>query len=142
MGKAAMNKYLDEQASTDPASTDKALKEEGPYPSMVMHEELLKKKPDLETSDLEILEQASSKEQPNQARITDGDSSIEKNALDKRLLSVLICPSCRSPLRLRPHLQELHCKAEGVAFPIRSGVPIMMIEAIRKLSVDEKLKRE
>jgi uncharacterized protein YbaR (Trm112 family) len=59
--------------------------------------------------------------------------------MDKKLLSVLVCPSCRSPLRWRSEQHELHCKAEGIAFQLRQGVPVMCVDATRKLSVEEKL---
>ncbi len=59
--------------------------------------------------------------------------------MDKKLLSILICPSCRSSLKWQPENQELHCKAEGIAFPIKNGLPVMMLENARKLTVDEKL---
>ena len=52
---------------------------------------------------------------------------------DERLLAILVCPVTRTPLRYDKTAQELVSEAAGLAFPIRDGVPIMLIEEARQL---------
>lgn len=59
-------------------------------------------------------------------------------ALDRKLLDVLVCPICKSSLVYRKDAQELVCKADRVAFPIRDGIPVMLEEEARQLSPDEQ----
>ncbi|MDQ4087066.1 MAG: Trm112 family protein [Pseudomonadota bacterium] len=53
--------------------------------------------------------------------------------LDRRLLEILVCPITRTRLSYDEAAQELVSKAAGVAYPIRDGVPVMLIEEARKL---------
>lgn len=53
---------------------------------------------------------------------------------DKRLLEALICPATGGPLEYDAAAQELISKKAGLAFPIRAGVPIMLIDEARELS--------
>lgn len=46
--------------------------------------------------------------------------------LDKRLLPLLACPVCKSGLTYDAQQQELICKVDGLAFPIRDGIPVML----------------
>ena len=59
--------------------------------------------------------------------------------MDKRLLDILVCPLCKSPLHLDPAKQELICKADRLAYPIRDDVPVMLADEARKLGADEAL---
>lgn len=52
---------------------------------------------------------------------------------DPWLLAKLVCPATRQPLRYDPDAHELVSEAAGVAYPIRDGVPIMLIEAARPI---------
>jgi uncharacterized protein YbaR (Trm112 family) len=52
-------------------------------------------------------------------------------AVDPDLLAVLVCPLTRTPLRLEG--DELISDAAGLAYPIRQGVPVMLIEEARPL---------
>ena len=49
------------------------------------------------------------------------------------LLARLVCPLTRTPLRYDEAAQELVSDAAGLAYPIRDGVPVMLVEAARKL---------
>jgi uncharacterized protein YbaR (Trm112 family) len=49
------------------------------------------------------------------------------------LLAVLVCPATRTPLKWDAERQELVSEAAGVAYPVRDGVPIMLIEEARPL---------
>jgi uncharacterized protein YbaR (Trm112 family) len=57
-----------------------------------------------------------------------------KNELevDPRLLEALVCPATRRPLTYDKTAQELISPTAGLAFPIRSGVPIMLVDQARK----------
>jgi uncharacterized protein len=53
--------------------------------------------------------------------------------IDPELLAILVCPITRTPLIYDEAAQELISKAAGVAYPIRQGVPVMLIEEARVL---------
>lgn len=60
--------------------------------------------------------------------------------IDKKLLAILVCPVSRAPLEYHAETQELICRASGLAYPIRDGIPIMLEEEARQLTADEKLR--
>jgi hypothetical protein len=53
--------------------------------------------------------------------------------LDPRLLDILVCPLCKAPLEYDKKAQELICKGDRLAYPIRDGIPIMWAEEARKI---------
>jgi len=53
--------------------------------------------------------------------------------LDPKLLAVLVCPMTRTRLRLDEERQELVSDIAGLAYPIRNGTPILLIEDAREL---------
>ena len=55
-------------------------------------------------------------------------------SLDPELLAVLVCPLTRGPLRYDEAAEELVSEAAGLAYPVRSGVPVMLVEEARRLS--------
>lgn len=57
--------------------------------------------------------------------------------MDKKLLEILACPICKSPLLYQQHQQELICKADNLAFPIRDDIPVMLEDEARELSPEE-----
>ena len=59
--------------------------------------------------------------------------------LDPKLLNILVCPVSKAPLIYDEAKQELLCKASGLAYPIRDGIPVMLEEEARALTTDEKL---
>lgn len=61
--------------------------------------------------------------------------------MDKKLLSLLVCPVSKAPLEYREETQELVCKASGLAYPIRDGIPVMLETEARQLTTDEKLEK-
>ena len=65
--------------------------------------------------------------------------------LDRRLLSLLVCPSCKGPLVLTHDLEgrprELVCAADRLAFPIRDGLPVMLESEARALAETEDAPR-
>lgn len=59
--------------------------------------------------------------------------------IDKKLLSILVCPVSKAPVVYDEKNQELVCKASGLAYPIRDGIPVMLEKEARELTVEEKL---
>jgi len=57
--------------------------------------------------------------------------------VDKKLLDILACPLCKSTLIYKKDAQELICKADRLAFPIRDDIPVMLQDEARELSNDE-----
>lgn len=54
--------------------------------------------------------------------------------MDTRLLDVLVCPICKGPLEYDRQAQELICKGDRLAYPIRDGIPIMWADEARDLN--------
>ncbi|MDB5684919.1 MAG: hypothetical protein JWM75_2617 [Sphingomonas bacterium] len=55
-------------------------------------------------------------------------------AIDPELLAILVCPVTRTPLRHDRVAGELISDAAGLAYPIRDGVPVMLVEEARRLA--------
>ena len=64
---------------------------------------------------------------------------LEQNQVDvdPRLLDVLVCPLTRGALHYDRKRQELISQQARKAFPVRTGVPIMLVEEARDLGDDE-----
>ena len=60
--------------------------------------------------------------------------------VDKNLLSILVCPVSKASLEYDKDKQELVCRASGLAYPIRDGIPVMLETEARQLDADEKLR--
>jgi len=59
--------------------------------------------------------------------------------MDPKLLDILACPVCKGPLVYRREAQELVCKADRLAFPLRDDIPVMLVEEARELAPDEQV---
>ncbi|MDR6291898.1 MULTISPECIES: Trm112 family protein [Inquilinus] len=59
-------------------------------------------------------------------------------AVDPRLLEMLVCPLTKSPLRYDAKAQELISDQARLAYPIRDGIPIMLIDEARPLDPDAR----
>ncbi|MFQ5959054.1 MAG: Trm112 family protein [Alphaproteobacteria bacterium] len=57
--------------------------------------------------------------------------------VDPKLLEILVCPLTKGPLRYDRERQELISEQAGLAYPIRDGIPIMLIDEARRLDDDE-----
>jgi len=53
--------------------------------------------------------------------------------IDPKLLEILVCPLTKAPLRYDREAQELVSEEAGLAYPIRDGIPIMLIDEARHL---------
>lgn len=54
-------------------------------------------------------------------------------SLDPELLAILVCPVTRAKLRYDPAAEELISEQAGLAYPVRDGVPVMLVEEARRL---------
>ncbi len=61
-------------------------------------------------------------------------------AIDPKLLEILVCPLTKSPLRYDSQAQELISDQAKLAYPIRDGIPIMLVDEARSID-DEPAKR-
>jgi uncharacterized protein len=57
--------------------------------------------------------------------------------IDKKLLDILACPLCKSRLIYKKENQELICRADKLAFPIRDDIPVMLEDEARELTLEE-----
>lgn len=57
--------------------------------------------------------------------------------LDRRLLSILVCPQTGASLRWMEQHSELWCSASRLAYPVEDGVPVMFVDKARFLTDDE-----
>nr|WP_255710671.1 MULTISPECIES: Trm112 family protein [unclassified Mycetohabitans] len=55
-----------------------------------------------------------------------------RNFVDARLLEILVCPLCKGPLHHDRNAQELICHADKLAYPIRDGIPVMLVDEARQ----------
>ena len=56
--------------------------------------------------------------------------------VDPKLLEILVCPLTKGPLRYDRERQELISDQAGLAYPIRDGIPIMLVDEARRLDED------
>ena len=61
----------------------------------------------------------------------------EPSDIDPKLLEILVCPLTKGPLRYDRAAQELISEEAGLAYPIRDGIPIMLVDEARTLREDE-----
>lgn len=57
-------------------------------------------------------------------------------AFDRHMLEALVCPVTHGRLDYDAQRQELVSKSAGLAFPIREGIPIMLIDQARQIKAD------
>jgi uncharacterized protein len=60
-------------------------------------------------------------------------------AVDPNLLDLLVCPLTKGPLRYDCERQELISEQAGLAYPIRDGIPIMLVDEARPLDEDDRV---
>jgi hypothetical protein len=61
------------------------------------------------------------------------DKRAQPEHIDPKLLEILVCPLTKTTLQYDAAAQELISRAAGLAYPIRNGVPLMTVEAARRL---------
>ncbi|MBI3776479.1 MAG: Trm112 family protein [Gammaproteobacteria bacterium] len=60
--------------------------------------------------------------------------------MDRKLLDILVCPLCKGPLVFLKDQQELICKADRLAYPIRDDIPVMLEQEARTLAAEDEVK--
>ena len=58
---------------------------------------------------------------------------MSDNEVDPKLLEILVCPLTKGPLRFDRQAQELISDQARLAYPIRDGIPIMLVDEARSL---------
>lgn len=59
--------------------------------------------------------------------------------MDKKLLTILACPICKGPLVYHLKEQELICKVDRLAYPIKDEIPVMLEDEARELGAEEEV---
>lgn len=59
--------------------------------------------------------------------------------MDSKLLDILVCPICKGPLVYHKAANELICKGDRLAFPVRDDIPVMLEDEARELAPDEEV---
>ena len=57
----------------------------------------------------------------------------DEHTFDRHMLEALVCPETRAPLAYDAERQELVSRAAHLAYPIRDGIPVMLVDEARKL---------
>lgn len=60
----------------------------------------------------------------------------ESQAVDPKLLEILVCPLTKSPLEYDREAGELISRQAGLAYPIRDGIPIMLVDEAREIETN------
>ena len=58
---------------------------------------------------------------------------MSESAFDPKMLEALVCPQTQGALHYDAERQELVSKAAGLAYPIRDGIPVMLVDEARRL---------
>lgn len=65
------------------------------------------------------------------------DTTAQLKEIDPKLLEILVCPATRDRLVYNREAKELLSRKARLAYPVRDGIPIMLISEARALSDDE-----
>ncbi|AKE52063.1 Trm112 family protein [Kangiella geojedonensis] len=57
--------------------------------------------------------------------------------MDHKLIDILVCPLCKGELQYSKKAQELICRFDKLAYPIKDDIPVMLEEQARKVSAEE-----
>lgn len=58
---------------------------------------------------------------------------MTEDVFDRKMLEALVCPQTRGTLRYDAEAQELLSKSANLAYPIRDGIPVMLVDEARTL---------
>lgn len=59
--------------------------------------------------------------------------------MDAKTLEILVCPACKGPLAQRPGHDELVCRPCRLAYPVRDGVPVMLVDEAVPIPADVEI---
>jgi len=57
--------------------------------------------------------------------------------MDKKQIELMVCPECQSKLSYDTGTKELLCDKCDLAFPVKDGIPVMLVEQARKVESDK-----
>lgn len=57
--------------------------------------------------------------------------------MKQKVLDILVCPVCKGKLRFDREANELICKADRLAYPIRDDIPVMLADEARRISLEQ-----
>ncbi|OWY37299.1 tetraacyldisaccharide 4'-kinase [Xenophilus sp. AP218F] len=60
--------------------------------------------------------------------------------MDAKFLEILVCPLCKGPLVFDKSKDELICKGDRLAYPIKDGIPMMLEAEARELPPEEEVR--
>lgn len=69
----------------------------------------------------------------NEGQSPQHSTTRTSSGVDPKLLEILVCPLTKTTLEYDAARQELISRQAGLAFPIREGIPVMLVDAARKL---------
>jgi uncharacterized protein YbaR (Trm112 family) len=73
----------------------------------------------------------------NMLKFTDHASGPPGGNMDHRLLEIIACPVCNGKLYYSQDKQELICKVDSLAYPVREGIPVLLENEARSLTEEE-----
>ncbi|MDU0809862.1 MAG: Trm112 family protein [Burkholderia sp.] len=53
--------------------------------------------------------------------------------MHEHLLEILVCPICKGPISYNSTMKELTCNTDKLAYPIRDGIPVMLVDEARQI---------
>ena len=59
--------------------------------------------------------------------------TANRQGIDPKLLEILVCPLTKGPLVYDDEAQELISERAGLAYPVRDGIPIMLVDEARRI---------
>ncbi|MEO0388511.1 MAG: Trm112 family protein [Pseudomonadota bacterium] len=65
--------------------------------------------------------------------MSDAAAPQGEDPIDRHLLETLVCPLTRSTLRYDRSAQELISEGAALAYPIRNGIPVMLVDEARRI---------
>ena len=68
------------------------------------------------------------------------EPAVRRAGVDPKLLEILVCPATHGPLEYDAAADELISRKAGLAYPIRDGIPIMLVDEARRLDDAEKTR--
>lgn len=74
--------------------------------------------------------------------MTEDGNTKPISSVDPALLDMLVCPLTKASLTYDHDRQELVSRQAGLAYPIRDGIPIMLVDEARDLADDEQIPDE
>lgn len=69
-------------------------------------------------------------------------SDTTEPGIDPKLLEILVCPLTKGPLRYDRRRNELVSEQAGLAYPIRDGIPVMLVDEARRLDESEEIPED